>query len=82
MRPTLREGVDTVYLRSVGPSDEVRPGDIVFFWRDERVVLHRVVGVAGPGILKVNGELERAAAIGYADSAVCVGVHGAPHRGR
>lgn len=56
MRPTLREGVDTVYLRSVGPSDEVRPGDIVFFWRDERVVLHRVVGVAGPGILKVNGD--------------------------
>ena len=61
MRPTLRAGVDTVYLRSVGPSDEVRPGDIVFFWRDERVVLHRVVGVAGPGILKVNGELERVA---------------------
>ena len=56
MRPTLREGVDTVYLRSIGPGDKVCTGDIVFFWRGEKIVLHRMVGEAGPGILRVNGD--------------------------
>ena len=56
MRPTLREGVDTVYLRAIGPGDDVRAGDIVFFWRGEKVVLHRVVGEARPGVLMINGD--------------------------
>ena len=56
MVPTLREGRDTVYLRAVGPADEIRTGDIVFFWRGSQVVLHRVVGRSAPGALRVNGD--------------------------
>lgn len=56
MRPTLREGIDTVYLRSVGPDDEVRRGDVAFFWRGDKVVLHRIVGEAAPGMLRANGD--------------------------
>ncbi len=57
MVPTLREGIDTVYLRAVGPDDRVRRGDIAFFWRDGHVVLHRVVGTGGaPGTLRMNGD--------------------------
>lgn len=56
MSPTLREGVDTVYLRSVGPSDDVRVGDIAFFWRGEKVVLHRIVAEPTPGVLRANGD--------------------------
>ena len=56
MSPTLREGVDTVYLRSVGPSDDVCVGDIAFFWRGEKVVLHRIVAEDSPGVFRVNGD--------------------------
>ena len=56
MVPTLREGRDTVYLRSVGPEDELRRGDIVFFWRGPQVVLHRLVRVLPDGRLRVNGD--------------------------
>lgn len=56
MRPTLREGIDIVYLRSVGPDERIKIGDIVFFWRGEKIVLHRAVGEVCPGVLKVNGD--------------------------
>ena len=56
MSPTLREGVDTVYLRSVGPSEDVRVGDIAFFWRGEKIVLHRIVAKPAPGVLRANGD--------------------------
>lgn len=56
MVPTLREGCDTVYLRAVGPTDEIRVGDIVMFWRGRQVVLHRVVGRSASDVLRVNGD--------------------------
>lgn len=56
MSPTLREGVDIVYLRSVGPFDDVRVGDIAFFWRGGKVVLHRIVAETSPGVFRVNGD--------------------------
>ena len=56
MSPTLREGIDTVYLRSVGPDDAIRRGDVAFFWRGEKIVLHRIVGEAAPGVLVANGD--------------------------
>lgn len=58
MSPTLREGVDTVYLRSVAASDDVRVGDIAFFWRGEKVVLHRLVAQASPGVFRANGDAQ------------------------
>ena len=58
MSPTLREHVDTVYLRSVGPSDDVCVGDIAFFWRGDKVVLHRIVAEPAPGILRANGDAQ------------------------
>lgn len=56
MVPTLREYRDTVYLRSVGPNDVLRAGDVVFFWRDGRVVLHRLVRFLPDGRLRMNGD--------------------------
>ena len=56
MSPTLREGRDTVYLRSVGPDDELRRGDVIFFWRGPQVVLHRLIKVLPDGRLRVNGD--------------------------
>ena len=56
MAPTLREGRDTVYLRSVAPEDPLRRGDVVFFWRGPQVVLHRLVRVLPDGRLLVNGD--------------------------
>lgn len=56
MVPTLREYRDTVYLRSVGPEEPLRVGDVVFFWRDGRVVLHRLVRRLPDGRLRMNGD--------------------------
>lgn len=56
MSPTLREGRDTVYLRAVGPDDELRRGDVIFFWRGPQVVLHRLIKVLPDGRLRVNGD--------------------------
>lgn len=56
MVPTLREGRDTVYLRAIGPHDEVRVGDIAFFWRGPQVVLHRVAAVRTSGLVRMNGD--------------------------
>ena len=56
MVPTLREGRDTVYLRAVDADEPLHIGDIVFFWRGSQVVLHRIVGLAAPDILRINGD--------------------------
>ena len=49
MLPALRPG-DEIELRST-PSSNINPGDIVAFRRDERLVVHRVIGRSPDGLL-------------------------------
>lgn len=47
MRPTMDVG-DVAIILDV-PADSVQPGDIIQFWRDEEMVIHRVVEVSDEG---------------------------------
>ena len=47
MRPTMDVG-DMAIFRDV-PADSIGPGDIIRFWRDGEMVIHRVVEVSGEG---------------------------------
>lgn len=58
MRPTLQEGIDTVYLRCVDHGRGVRTGDIALFWRGAHIVLHRVVGKPRAGVFVANGDAQ------------------------
>lgn len=56
MRPFLRDGRDTVWLKA---PEEIRRGDIVFFRRgDGSFILHRVRKILSDGKLLVNGDAQ------------------------
>ena len=56
MQPTLKDAIDTVYLRALEPDEAVRAGDVVFFHRDSQVVLHRVIAELPGGMFRINGD--------------------------
>jgi signal peptidase I len=47
MRPTMDVG-DMAIVREV-PADSIQPGDIIQFWRDGEMIIHRVVEARGKG---------------------------------
>ncbi|MGO8986980.1 MAG: S24/S26 family peptidase [Terriglobales bacterium] len=59
MLPALWPG-DVVEIESC-PVDEIRPGEIVLALRDDRLVLHRLVGTCAPGGFLLRGDCVRSA---------------------
>ena len=57
MRPTIKEGRDTVLLSRAEPPYEI--GDLLFFCREGNVpVLHRLVGFTEDGKLIIRGDAQ------------------------